>query len=416
MEDYRKSSLPRLRGRGFQAYNFIGNGAFQRIFERIVKAAIFYGARDFRVEDIERPKIQPTDVLVKVKACGICGSDLHAYKEGIFSRPGFVMGHELAGEVVEVGDRVERIAVGDRVVPLGRVREKTCGECFWCQRGQPQWCLSVRHKPCGKCTQCRSGKWWLCEQNQRYMGMGYSRNGGYAEYMFVPEADINRNVYKVPDSLSFEEATFLEPLSGAYKWVEMANPQAYDTAVVTGLGTIGLLVMQVLKHRVARVLVSDVSEKRLQLAGELGADVVINASKEDPLARIIELTGTGRSFSGKGGGRADIVIECSGASAAFKQAIEMTRTGGHIVLVGLFEQEISFNVNRIIHKQLKLVSSFNPGRRPAPEEISDCMDLLASGKVKVRHLISHEFPLDEIMAAFETQTRASESVKVMMKP
>jgi 2-desacetyl-2-hydroxyethyl bacteriochlorophyllide A dehydrogenase len=381
-----------------------------------VKAAVFYGARDFRVEDIEKPKIQPTDILIKVKACGICGSDLHAYKEGIFSRPGFVMGHELAGEVVEVGNRVEHIAVGDRVVPLGRVREKTCGECFWCQRGQPQWCLSISHKPCGECTQCRSGKWWLCEQNQRYMGMGYSRNGGYAEYMFVPEANINRNVYKVPDSVIFEEATFLEPLWGAYKWVEMANPQPRDTAVVTGLGTIGLLVMQVLKHHVARVFVSDISEKRLQLAKELGADVVINASREDPLARVIELTGTGRSFSGKGGGCADIVIECSGAPAAFKQAIEMTRTGGHIVLVGLYEQEISFDVNRIIHKQLKLVSSFIPGRRPAPKEISDCMDLIASGKVKVRPLISHEFPLDEIMNAFETQTRASESVKVIVKP
>jgi len=381
-----------------------------------VKAAVFYGARDFRVEDIEKPKIQPTDILIKVKACGICGSDLHAYKEGIFSRPGFVMGHELAGEVVEVGNRVEHIAVGDRVVPLGRVREKTCGECFWCQRGQPQWCLSISHKPCGECTQCRSGKWWLCEQNQRYMGMGYSRNGGYAEYMFVPEANINRNVYKVPDSVIFEEATFLEPLWGAYKWVEMANPQPRDTAVVTGLGTIGLLVMQVLKHHVARVFVSDISEKRLQLAKELGADVVINASREDPLARVIELTGTGRSFSGKGGGCADIVIECSGSPAAFKQAIEMTRTGGHIVLVGLYEQEISFDVNRIIHKQLKLVSSFNPGRRPAPKEISDCMDLIASGKVKVRPLISHEFPLDEIMNAFETQTRASESVKVIVKP
>ena len=381
-----------------------------------MKAAVFYGARDFRVEDLEKPRIEPTDVLVRVKACGICGSDLHAYKEGIFSRPGFVMGHEMAGEVVEVGRRVQCIAVGDRVVPLGGVREKGCGECFWCQRAQPQWCSSVSHRPCGECPQCQSGKFWLCEKNQRYMTAGYSRNGGYAEYMFVPDAGLNKNVYKIPDSVSFEEATFLEPLWGAYKWAEMAEPLPYDTAVVTGLGTIGILVMQVLRQRVSRIIVSDVSAKRLQLARGLGADIVIDAATEDPLAKVIELTGNGRSFSGRGGGRADIVIECSGAPAAFKQAIEMTRSGGHIVLVGLYEHEISFDVNRIIHKQLKLVSSFNRGRRTPPEEIGDCMELIASGKVKVKPLISHEFPLDEIMPAFETQTKAAESVKVIVKP
>jgi threonine dehydrogenase-like Zn-dependent dehydrogenase len=381
-----------------------------------LKAAVFYGAKDFRIEEIEKPKIEPTDVLVKVKACGICGSDLHSYKEGIFSRPGFVMGHELSGEVVEVGSRVKRIAVEDRVVPLGGVREKGCGECFWCQRAQPQWCSAVSHKPCGECPQCKSGKFWLCEKNQRYMTMGYSRNGGYAEYMYIPDAAIGKNAFRIPNSVSWEEATFLEPLWGAYKWVEMAEPLPRDTAVVTGLGTIGLLVMQVIKQHVARVIVSDVSDKRLQLARELGADVVINAAKEDPIARVIELTGSGRSFSGRGGGCADIVMECSGVPAVFKQSIEMTRTGGHIVLVGLYEHEISFDVNRIIHKQLQLVSSFNRGRRSPPAEITDCMESIASGKVKVKPLISHEFQLDEIMQAFETQTKAAESVKVIVKP
>jgi len=169
-----------------------------------MKAAVFYGARDFRVEDIGKPRIEPTDVLVRVKACGICGSDLHAYKEGIFSRPGFVMGHEMAGEVVEVGSQVEGVAVGDRVVPLGGIREKACGECFWCTRGQTQWCSAASHKPCGECADCREGRFWLCEKNQRYMLAGYSRNGGYAEYMIVPDAAFNKNLYRVPDSVGFE--------------------------------------------------------------------------------------------------------------------------------------------------------------------------------------------------------------------
>jgi threonine dehydrogenase-like Zn-dependent dehydrogenase len=381
-----------------------------------MKAAVFYGARDFRAEEIEKPKIEPADVLVRVKACGICGSDLHAFKQGIFSRPGFVMGHELSGEVVEVGSRAKNIKVGDRIVHMPTRKDNGCGKCFWCSRNQPQWCLNIAQKPCGECRACRDGKFWLCEINQRNMSIGYSRNGGYAEYLFIPDAVINKNVFRVPDSVSFEEAAFLEPLWGAFKWVDHAEPAPYDTAVVTGLGTIGLLVMQLLKQRVERVIVTDISEKRLQLARELGADVIINPLKEDPLKKVIELTGNGRSFSGRGGGCADIVIECSGVEAVFKQAIEMTRAGGHIVLVGLYEHEISFDVNRIIHKQLKLVSSFNPGRRPPAIEINECMDLIASGKVKVKPLISHEFSLDEIMPAFEIQTRADESVKVMIKP
>ena len=384
-----------------------------------MKAAVFYGAKDFRVEDIAEPKIEPTDILVKVKACGICGSDLHAYKEGIFSRPGFVMGHELSGEVIEVGEKVKDIKVGDRVIPMQvpfNDAIKDCGTCFWCTRGQPQWCPSNSHKPCGECDYCKSGKFWMCDQLQRYLLLGYSRNGGYSEYVTVPDATLDINVFKVPDSISWEEAAFVEPLWGAYRWVLMAEPKPHDVAVVIGLGTIGMLVMEVLKNFVSKVIVAEVSEKRLQLAKELGADVIINATQEDPLQKIIELTGTGRSFSGKGGGCADIVMECSGAPIALQQAIEMPHTGGRIVLIGLYEQDVPINVNHIIHKQLSLISSFGWGKHSITKEIKESMQLLADGKVKVKPLISHEFPVDKIMEAFEVQTKPDQSVKVMIKP
>ncbi|MFC2060759.1 zinc-binding dehydrogenase [Chloroflexota bacterium] len=384
-----------------------------------MKAAVFYGARDFRVHDIGKPKVEATDILIKVEACGICGSDVHTYKQGVFSRPGFVMGHELAGEVVEVGEQVKGIKVGDRVVPIVVALDdaaKGCGQCFWCLRGQLQWCPSGKHKPCGECDYCKSGQFWLCDRIQRYMPIGYSRNGGYAQYVFVPNAVLDTNVFRIPDSISWEEAAFIEPLWGAYRWVTMADPQSFDTAVVTGLGTIGLLVMQVLKNFVSKVIVSEVSPKRLKLAKELGADVVIDATKEDPLLKVVEVTGKGRSFSGRGGGSADIVIECSGVSAALKQSIEMARTGGRIVLVGLFEEDVAMNINHIIHKQLSLISSFNCGRQTMTHEIKEAMRLLADGKVKVKPLISHEFPLDRIMVAFETQAKPDESVKVLIKP
>lgn len=384
-----------------------------------MKAAVFYGAKDFRIENIEDPEIEPTDILVKVKVCGICGSDLHAYKQGIFSRPGFVMGHEIAGEVVEVGHAVQGINIGDRVIPMvvaTNIKNPGCGKCFWCLRGQPQWCPSNAHKPCGECKHCKSGQFWMCDKIQRYLSIGYSRNGGYAEYIVVPDAVLNGNVFKIPDNISWEEAAFTEPLWGAYRWVMMAEPQTHDTAIVTGLGTIGLLVMEVLMNYVSKVIVSEVSEKRLALANELGADVAINATKEDPLARVIELTDTGRSFGGKGGGCADIVMECSGVPVVLQQAIEMTRSGGHIVLIGLFEEDVPLNINHIILKQLKLVSSYSWTDRPVVQEIKEAIELLAQGKVNVRPLISHEFSLDNIMEAFEMQTKPDQSVKVIIKP
>ena len=384
-----------------------------------MKAAVFYGAKDFRVENIEVPKMESTDVLIRVKACGICGSDVHTYKRGILARPGFVMGHEFSGEVAEVGKKVKGINVGDRVVAMivpTNEATRGCGQCFWCTRGQPQWCPSVALKPCGECDYCESGRFWMCDKIQRHMLIGYGRNGAYAEYVLVPDAVLDNNIFKIPDSLSWEEAAIIEPLWGAYRWVMMANPQPHETAVVTGLGTIGLSVMLVLKQFVSKVIVSEVSQKRLRLAKELGADVVIDATKEDPLQKVIEITGTGRSFSGKGGGCADIVMECSGVPKALQQAIEMTRTGGRIVLVGLFEEAVPLNINRIVHKQLSLISSFNKGREPVGEEIKAAIKLLASGKVNAKPLISHQFPLDKIMEAFEVQINPEQSIKVIVKP
>ena len=384
-----------------------------------MKAAVFYGERDFRVEDVAIPKIEPADILIKVKTCGICGSDLHAYKEGIFSRPGFIMGHELSGEVVEVGSQVKDIKLGDRVVPLVVPLSdaiKGCGTCFWCTRGQPQWCPTNLHKPCGECAHCKGGQFWMCEQLQRHLLIGMSRNGGYSEYVYVPDAAVNINVFKIPDNLSWEEAAFIEPLWGAYRWVLMADPQPDDVAVVTGLGTIGMLVMEVLKNFVSKVIVSEVSDKRLQLAKELGADVTINARQEDPLQKVIEITGIGRSFAGKGGGLADIVMECSGAPVALQQAIEMARTGGRIVVIGLFEEDVPINMNHVIHKQLNLISSFGWGTHQISKEIQGAIKLLEDGKVSVKPLISHEFPIDKIMEAFEVQTKPDQSVKVLIKP
>jgi threonine dehydrogenase-like Zn-dependent dehydrogenase len=385
-----------------------------------MKAGVYYGAKDIRPEEIVMPQITDDDVLVKVKSAGICGSDLHAYREGKFSRPGWVMGHELAGEVVEVGKNVKGIKKGARVIPMGGGGHgpKSCGTCFWCLRGMPQYCEQMKggRKPCGKCKNCLEGKWWLCDEMVRYMGVGYGKYGGYAEYIPVWNARLNENIFPLPDNMSYDDGASVEPLRGVYPWIALAKPQPYDTAVVLGLGTIGLMTLQVLKQMVSKVIVSEVSQKRLQIARELGADVVIDATKEDPIQKVMEITGTGRSGSGKGGGRADFVMECSGSGICLQQSLDMTRAGGRIVLVGLFEKQVTIDPNKIIFKDLKLISSQGPETRSTPDIIIRGINDISSGKLKVKPLISHEFSVDKIKEAFDMQCNSAESVKVMVKP
>jgi threonine dehydrogenase-like Zn-dependent dehydrogenase len=387
-----------------------------------MKAGIFYGPRDMRAEDIELPAIGQTDVLIKVKAAGICGSDLHSYRQGVFFRPGWVMGHEFTGEAVEVGAKVKNIKKGDRLVRLGgggkKISTEACGKCFWCQRGLAQYCEAVggARKPCGKCKYCLAGQWYLCTELLRYQGPGYGRNGGCAEYVIIFDAVLNTNVFKLPDGVSYDEGVCLEPLTGGIKWIAQTHPQAYETAVVTGMGAIGLSIMQILKTKVSKVIVSDVSARRLAVAKELGADYIIDASKEDPVQKVIEITGVGRSRSGKGGGRADLVMECSGAGPVLQQTLEMTRVSGRINLVGLFEKPATIDPNLIVFKDLRLISSQGDFPGTIKELIFEAFDLVTSGKVKLKPMISHEFPIEKINEAFACAANSAESVRVLVKP
>lgn len=390
--------------------------------EASVKAGIFYGARDMRAEDIDIPKTGPDDVLIKVKAAGVCGSDLHSFRQGVFFRPGWVMGHEFSGQAVEVGSNVKGIKKGDRLVRLGAggrpPSESACGKCFWCLRGEPRYCeaIGAGQKPCGKCKYCESGQWWLCEETRRFQQPGYGRNGGCAEYVAIYNARVNENVFILPDAISYEEGVCLEPLTGCIRWVSYANPQPYDTGVVIGLGAIGLAAMQIVKNQVSRVIVSEVSKRRLQAARELGAELLIDAANEDAVKKVIEWTGVGRSRSGRGGGRADFVMECSGAGPVLQPAMEMTRAGGRIVLVGLFEKPSTIDANLIVFKDLHLVSSQQVYSGTADELVHGAFDMVTSGRVKLKPMISHVFPIEQIQEAFEMAANSNESVRVLVKP
>jgi len=336
-----------------------------------MKAAVFHGAHDIRIEDVPYPKVDPDGVIIKVKACGICGSDLHPYRRG--GQEGMILGHEVSGDIVEIGANVKGIEKGERVVA---VCGKTCGQCYWCQQGQ----------------------WIRCPN---LVVLGYGIPGAFAQYVSISLFEMGLYAAKLPDTLTYEEGATVEPLSVALYAVKRAQPQPEDTVVVLGAGMIGLCVVQVLKALgVTNIIVSGRRAKRLELAKESGANVVVDAAQEDivPIAK--------EATSGKG---VDIVFECAGSPDTYQQSIEMVHRGGKIMLVAIYEQPITWNPSLIVGRDIDMIGSFG-------EDFTTTVNLLKDGKVNTKPLVSHEFPLDKIKEAFDTQLGAQDAVKVLVKP
>ena len=349
-----------------------------------MKAAIYYGPGDIRVESVSDPKLEADGILIEVKACGICGSDIHPYRVGGLIEPGLIMGHEFSGDVIEVGASVADIKKGDRVTAASLL---PCGKCHWCQRKQIYRCSNMKV-------------------------LGFHMPGAFAEYVSIPLALVNQTVFLLPDEISYKDGATVEPLSVGENAVKKAEPAAEDTVVILGVGMIGQCALQVFKAiGVAKVIVSEVGKKRLAVAKAMGADVVINAAEEEPIQRVREAT------SGMG---ADIVAECAGAPVTFQQAIEMVRGGlqqafetvrpdSRIMLVGIYEQPIQWTPNSIIRNSIRMIGCYAGSFPPA-------IDLLKTGKVNTRPLVTHKYPLDKAREAFETQLKADESIKVLIKP
>lgn len=335
-----------------------------------MKAAVFYGPRDIRTEEVKTPKLETGDVLVKVRACGICGSDLHTYRLGQFPDLGLpiesggrIMGHEYSGEVVEINGQVEGLKVGDRITTAGA--------------------------------------------------------GANAEYLRLSAARLG-TIVQVPPEVSYEEAATNEPLATSLHAVNLARPADQETIVIMGAGIIGLGVLQVLKTlSSARVAAVDLSDKRLAMAQKLGADIIINAAREDPYRKMLEITGeSGLSFMEVPAGRVDTVFDCAGCTAEFEgtpalqQALSMVRENGKVILVAVFEKPLQIDHNLIMRKGTSLLGSW----AWTPEEFAQAMELMRSAKVDRKPLITHEFPLDRAREAYETQLKTEEAIKVLIKP
>ena len=332
-----------------------------------MKAAVMRGIKTIRTETVPDPVLEPHGVIIKVKACGICGSDLHVYKR---DEQGTIFGHEFSGDVVSVGDQVKGIAPGMRVTAVGF---RPCGKCFWCSQGKGHRCSNMAL-------------------------LGYQFPGAMAEYVHIPFAALGRTVFPLPEELSYEEAASVEPLSISYFSVNRAQPKPDESVAVLGLGVIGLYAVQVLKSfGVTRILASGRRAARLRAATECGADVVIDAASQDPTATVMDAT------ANMG---VNTVVECAGQQDTFDQAVAMARGGGKILLVGIYEQPLTWDPLPAISKNLSLIGCLG-GNFPAS------IELLRSGKVSARPLITHRFTLDQAAEAFRAQLQEPGAIKVM---
>jgi (R,R)-butanediol dehydrogenase/meso-butanediol dehydrogenase/diacetyl reductase len=342
-----------------------------------VKAAVFRGVKNLQVEEVAAPEAGPNDVVVAVRACGICGSDLHTYLHGSFVEPGQVMGHEFVGEVVEAGSAVTGVAVGDRVTASPLV-------------------------PCNECPRCREGRYNLCAKAWT-QSIAYGRPGAFAEFVRIPNPVPGENIFLLGDDVSDDAGALTEPLAVAVHAVKLAEPVAGVTAVVLGRGTIGAQVVQALRARGAgRIIGLDLSTLRLEAAGGLGAEPVDGARGVEEALRSVLAEGQ----------EIDVVFECSGVPALANAALENVRAGGTVVILALYDDPVTFNPTVLVQKEVRLQGSI----AYTGEDFADAVELLRSGAAQATALITQRASLDDVGEAFEVQLQKDRSLKVVVVP
>ncbi len=339
-----------------------------------MRVAMYYGNKNVRLEELPKPKIAPGELLLKVMASGICGSDVLEWYR--IKKAPLVLGHEATGEIVEVGDGVKRYKIGDRV-------------------------FVSHHVPCGTCRYCLGGHHTACETLHK---TNYDP-GGFAEYIRVPSINVERGIYLLPENLSFEDGTFIEPLGCVVRGQRLARIQKGNTVLILGSGISGLLHLQLAGARGAeRIIATDINEYRLNAAKKFGADAVINA-KDDVPARLRQLNE---------GRLADRVIVCAGAKSASKQALECVNRGGTVLFFAVPEPgvDISVPITDFWRDEVTLMTSYGAG----PGDIKDALKLISEHKANIHEMITHRLSLGEAGLGFKLVADAGESLKVIIEP
>lgn len=332
-----------------------------------MRTAVYYGNKDIRIEEKPKPKIGSGEILVRVEASGICGSDVMEWYR--IDRIPLILGHEVAGTIEEVGEGVKKFKKGQRVA-------------------------LAHHVPCGKCKHCLTGHEACCETLRKTN----FDPGGFCEFLRLSPIHVEKGVFALPENVSFEEATFVEPLACIMRGQKIAGEAGGEKVLVIGSGIAGILHIHFAKFNGATsITATDISEQRLKLAEKFGASKAINAKDYKPEAIF------------------DLVIVTSGAPVAIKQALDSVDIGGTVLLFAPVEKGVEINIpyNRLFWRnEIALTSSY----AASPKEYQEALDLIGQKKLNLKDMITHRLKLDETGLGFKLVSEAKESLKVIIFP
>lgn len=334
-----------------------------------MKAAVLHGKGDLRIQTLKIPEISDEEVLIRVKAASMCGTDIHFYKGELETKTPRVLGHDFSGVVAKVGGNVKGFNEGDRVISE---IVRYCGECYHCSKGNHHLCANAKY-------------------------IGFEVDGSFAEYTAAPA----RSVFKIPDNVSFDEAAMTEPLALALHVMDFIQPKLGETIAIFGQGPVGLVQTQVAKLSEMVVIVIETQPIRLKLSKELGADHTINPKEVDLRKSILKIT------HGLG---VDCSVEAAGLQETIDQAFEVTRSGGKLVLVGAGK---NLRGPPLRHSEVVIWAPSNGGVGKYPV----ALQLVSEGKVNLRKLVTHRIPLRMIPSIIEDlSANRLETIKVIVEP
>jgi L-iditol 2-dehydrogenase len=343
-----------------------------------LKAAVMRGIRKIEIENRPMPIPGKGEVLVKIRATGICGSDVHGFvgPDQTRRQPGLIPGHEAAGEVAEVGESVDQWRPGDKVVINPQI---ACGTCYSCMRGWRNLCDNIR----------------VIGSTMRSLN-----HGAMCEYIVHPSQQLHR----LPENVTFQEGAMLDPVGNAFHVFNRACLKPGESVAVIGCGSIGLVAVQVARLAGAgKIICADISDERLELARQFGVDATINADTEDSAQFILSET------SGRG---ADIVVEAVGLSKTYSQSVMSARKRGTVLALGFMEQQVAIPIQPLLFREISVI-----GCTGFAAECETALRFLEEKRIILQPLITHEFPLDEVQKAFEaTETREENVIKCMLLP
>ena len=325
-----------------------------------MKLAIYHNNNDIRIEEKPKPSINEGEILVKVKASGICGTDVMEWYR--IKKAPCVLGHEIAGEIVE--SKSTKFQIGQRV-------------------------FVSHHVPCNECKYCKDNNHTACETLHK----GNYDPGGFSEFVRVPRINVDNGTYLLPDSISYEEATMIEPLACVIRAQRLLNIKPHHTVLILGSGLSGLLNIELAKLTGAKVIATDINEYRLGKAKEYGADEVINANQELNL-------------------KADKIIICTGAKQAAQQAFNCIDRKGTILFFAIPKDNIELPIVDFWRNEHTITSSYGA----APIDLQESLSLIRQGKIEVKDMITHKLPLEDIQKGFKIVQEANDSLKVVIEP